>query len=125
MIFIMHISGLLAFAVLLGSTALIVWSCQNKGKGVCFAKKIGYTIFALTILSMVCIGYYTLKYWSQGEFESSRPMPMVMQKAMMEKMMPHMMPQMMEHMGGMMGNMMGDMDNSGEQTQEDPSVNHH
>jgi hypothetical protein len=114
MMFVMHISVLLALAVLLGSTALVIWSRQNKGEGACFGKKVGYISFFLSLLSLVCIGYSGFQYWAQGEFESSRPMPMKMRHDMMQNMMGKM-PQ--------MGNT-PQPENAGEKKAEEHSHNH-
>ncbi len=131
MMFMMHISSLLALIVMLGSTALVVWSLQNKGGGVCLAKKVGYAGFLLSLLSLICIGYYGVKYWTQGEFESSAPMSM--HRGMMGGMMPPMMhkgmmggmmsPMMHKGMMGKMGNMMDTMDQT-ENTDENKDEHH-
>src|SRR4051812_16783188 len=115
MMFMMHISALLALGVLLGSTTLVMWARQNKkAEGACLAKKVGYTAFVLSLLSFLCTAYHGIKYWSQGDFETAFPMHRGMhQKAMMEKMMPQM-------MQNMMGNMMGNMGEKKEETNSQP-----
>lgn len=102
--FIMHISALFASSVLLASTALIIWSLQHKGAGSALGNFVGSFVFILSLLSMLCIAYYGLKYWTQGNFETPTSMPMEMHQDMMQKMMPQMMKKMMEHTG-QMGNM--------------------
>lgn len=104
MMFIMHISALFALSVLLGSTVLVIWSLRNKGEGRGLGKAIGSIVFLFSILSLLCISYYGLKYWAQGDFETPMSMSMPMRQEMMQKMMPMMMEKMMEHMG-QMGNM--------------------
>ena len=100
MMFIMHISALFALSVLLGSAILIIWSLRNEGAGSSLGKTTGYVVFVLSIISLLCIGYYGLKYWAQGEFETPASVSMQMPSDMMQQMMP----MMMEHMGKM-GNM--------------------
>lgn len=102
----MHISGLFALSVLLASTVLVIWSLRNPGNGSVFGKTIGSLVFIASILSLICIGYYGLKYWAQGSFET--PAGMSMEMPMRHEMMQQMMPMMMEHMKqhmGQMGNM--------------------
>ena len=94
--FIMHISGLFALTVLLASTALVIWSLRNPGTGSALGKTIGSIVFIVSISSLICIGYYGLKYWYQGNFETSTGMSMGM--PMRGEMMQKMMPMMMEHM---------------------------
>lgn len=98
MIFIMHISALFALSVLLGSTVLVIWSLRNRGEGSTLGKAIGSIVFSFSILSLLCIGYYGLKYWTQGDFETPASIPMQMRNDVMQKMMPMMMEKMMEHM---------------------------
>jgi hypothetical protein len=116
--FIMHISALFAYSVLLASTALLIWSIRNEGAGSSLGKTIGSLVFVLSLLSMFCIGYYSIKYWTQGNFETPMSMSMPMRQEMMQKMMP----MMMEHMGqmGQMGNK-GNMENMGMQKGENHS----
>lgn len=99
--FIMHISALLAYAILLASTVLLIWSLRNEGAGSALGKIIGSFVFILSLLSMICIGYYGIKYWTQGNFETPMGMSMEMRKDMMQKMMPMMMQGMRERMGDM------------------------
>lgn len=87
--FIMHISALFAYSILLASTALIIWSLRHKGDGSALGKFVGSFVFILTLLSMLCIGYYGLKYWTQGNFETPTSAPMEMHPNMMQKMMEH------------------------------------
>lgn len=94
MMFIMHISALFALSVLLGSTVLVIWSLRNNGEGSALGKTIGSLVFVLSLLSMLCIGYYGIKYWIQGNFETPMSMSMPMRQEMMQKMMPMMMEQM-------------------------------
>ena len=94
--FILHISALFAYSVLLASTVLIIWALRHEGPGSALGKFVGSFIFILSLLSMLCIGYYGFKYWTLGHFETPPSMPMEMRQDMMEKMMEHM---------GQMGNM--------------------
>lgn len=92
--FIMHLSTLFGYSVLLASTALIIWSLRHEGAGSVLGKFVGSFIFILSLLSMLCIAYYGVKYWTQGHFETPTSMPMKMH----QEMMPQMMEKMMEHM---------------------------
>lgn len=94
MMLMINASAALTMGVLLGSTAMITWSSQSKGKCVGFAKNIGYIVFVLSLLSLSCIGYHGYKAWSEGAFDHPTHMHMGMKMGMMEKM--------MEKMGGMM-----------------------
>lgn len=96
--FIMHISALFAYTILLASTALIIWSLRHEGTGSAIGKFVGSFVFILSLLSMLCIGYYGFKYWTQGHFETLTSMPMEMRQDMMQKATPSMMEKMMEHM---------------------------
>lgn len=117
--FIMHISALFALSVLLASTVLIIWSLRDPGNESALAKTVGSLVFIASVLSLICIGYYGLKYWAQGNFETPAGMSMPMGNDMSQKMMPmmmqQMMPMMMEHMKEHMGQMgnMSNMDNMG------------
>ena len=62
--FMMHMSLLLAYGVLLASTALLIWCKRNQGEGCAFGKTVGYITFVSAILSIVCISYFALKYWN-------------------------------------------------------------
>ncbi len=122
MMFIMHISALFALSVLLASTGLLIWSIRNKGAGSALGKFIGSLVLIFSLLSMLCIGYYGIKYWRQGNFETPTDMSMGMSNDMTQKMMSIMMEKMMEHMG-QMGNM-GQMENTGMQKGDSHSHTH-
>lgn len=79
--FIMHISLILAYGTLLGGAVLLIWSLRNTGVGSALGKAIGYLVIVFSLLSMLCIGYYGVKYWNQGHFET----PMVMHQDLMKK----------------------------------------
>src|SRR5438093_8362404 len=96
--FTMHISLLLGYSVLLASAVLLIWSLRNTGKGSSFGKIIGSIIFVLTLLSVLCINYYGIKYWAQGNFESFRGMPLRAREPMTQKMRLEMMQKMKERM---------------------------
>ena len=99
--FILHISALFAYGMLLASTVLLIWSLRNEGAGSALGKIIGSLVFILSLLSMICIGYYGIKYWAQGNFETPMGMSMEMRKDIMQKMRPLMMQKMKERMGDM------------------------
>jgi len=70
MIFLMHLSLILAYGVVLASTSLFIWSLRNKGEGSTLGKAVGAVLFILSVLSILCASYYGIKYWRQGSFES-------------------------------------------------------
>ena len=76
--FIMHISLILDYGVLLASAALIIWAMRNEGVGSALGKAIGSFVLILALFSMLCIGYYGIKYWNQGHFET----PMILTTTM-------------------------------------------
>jgi uncharacterized Tic20 family protein len=79
--FIMHISLILAYSTLLGGAALLIWSLRNAGAGSDLGKAIGYLVIIFSFLSLLCIGFYGIKYWNQGHYET----PMVMHQDVMKK----------------------------------------
>ena len=84
--FTMHISLLFAFSVLLASTILYIWSLRNQGEGIEFAKIVSSIIFVLSILSILCISFYGVKYWAQGNFESLLGIPVRAREVISHKM---------------------------------------
>jgi hypothetical protein len=56
-------NSLIGYAVILASTALIIWSLRNKGEGTVFGKIVGSLIFLVTLLSILCINYIGYKKW--------------------------------------------------------------
>lgn len=86
MIFLVFISFLLALSLLLASTALIVWSVRKEGEGIVLAKIVGITVFVLSLLSILAILCFKVKYWKQGYFESPMVMSMMNQKRDMTQM---------------------------------------
>lgn len=115
MMFIMHISSLLGLSVLVASTALVIWSSPSKGKGSGFGKAIGLCVFFLSLLSLLCIGYYSYKYWELGAFENPAPMAMGMG-------IHH---DMMEHMGNIATEDKGNIETEGKGTIEENKVHAH
>jgi hypothetical protein len=99
LMFIMHITSLLGLSVLLASTALVIWSSPSKAKGSNFGKAIGLSVFFFSLLSLLCIGFYSYKYWEQGAFDTPAPMGMGMGRGMGMGGMHHEMMQHMENMG--------------------------
>lgn len=83
--FMMHMSLLFAYGVLLGSTALLIWCEQNQGEGSAFGKAVGYVTFISAILSIFCIAYFAFKYWNQGYFETPACTPMDIFENIMKK----------------------------------------
>lgn len=105
MIYLVYISLLFAYSLVLASTVLVIWSLRNNGAGANLGKSIGSLVFILSLITMLCTGYYSVRYWSEGAFEApiklSQEMhqdSMEMRHDMMKKMMPLMMDKMAEHM---------------------------
>ena len=117
--FIMHISLILDYGILLASAALIIWAMRNEGVGSSFGKAIGSFVLILALFSMVCIGYYGIKYLNQGDFETPPQMSMPMRQEMMQKMMPMMMEKMMKSMRS--DEQMGKMEMQKEESHSNPS----
>lgn len=86
MIFLVFISALLAFSLLLASTVFIVWTLRNEGNGIVLAKVVGITVFFLSLLSILAILCFKVKYWKQGYFETPMVMSMVSHKKDMAQM---------------------------------------
>ncbi len=101
MMFLSHIAFSLELLVLACGTCLLSFSFAKEERCINWVKKIGALIIVFSILGMVCTGYYTMKYWLQGAFETPSGMSMSMHKDMMQKMMPLMMEKMKEQMGNM------------------------
>lgn len=96
--FMMHISLLFAFSVLLASAILYIWSLRNSGAGIQFAKIISSIIFVLSILSILCISFYGIRYWAQGNFETLLGTPIRAREAISPKMRQEMMLKLRERM---------------------------
>lgn len=86
MIFLVFISACFALSLLLASTAFIIWSLRKEGPGVVFAKIIGIVIFILSLLSLIVIFGYKIKYWRHGYFETPMAMSMIAPKRDMAQM---------------------------------------
>ena len=92
MIYLVYISVLFAYSVILASTLLVIWSLRNVGPGSSLGKVVGSVIFALSLVSMLCTGYYSINYWAQGSFDTPTSIASEMHhNMMMEKMGAHMM----------------------------------
>ncbi len=82
-------------ALVLG-TALLVWSAKNEACCKAFAKIVAYFTIVAAVLTMLCTGYYTVRYWEDGYFRNpssrgcmhgkGRMMDYPMMKQMMKKM---------------------------------------
>lgn len=86
MIFLVFISILLAFSLLLASTVLIVWSLRQEGNGVFLAKGVGVSLFFFSLLLVLAILFFKVKYWKQGYFSTPVVMSMVPYKKDMTQM---------------------------------------
>lgn len=84
MMFLSHVSFALELIALVLGTSLFLWAQRNKGAGQGFAKGVGSVVIVLSILSMLCISYYSVKYWLEGYFNTPHPMMTMMgQRSMM------------------------------------------
>ncbi len=74
MIFLADIAFALELTALVLGTALLIFvnkeecSCKQLGKIVAY-----FTIVA-SILAMLCTSYYSIRYWEEGVFDSTRVM---------------------------------------------------
>ena len=57
-------------------TGMLVWAYRNDGKGVGFAKLIGYVVFTLAVLALLCTSVYGVRYWHKGYFKHPHGMQM-------------------------------------------------
>ncbi len=114
--------GLVALAAGMG---LVVWMRIHKDHTSKFCRGIAYTVVILALLTLICTGYYTIKYWVSGCFSNpcmmmqSSKNQMMMQRCSMMKNMKNMknMPMMqngkqMMNQGKMMNQKMQPMQNS-------------
>lgn len=120
-----------AFAVeliaLVAGAALLVLASKEGASYKGLGKIVGYFTIVASILALLCTGYYWIKYWEQGQFDSPQTMSgmsmmggmgMMKKKSMMEC---PMMEKMMKECP-MMKKMMGDgQGKAGSQRPSSPS----
>lgn len=89
-------------ALVLG-TGLLIWVKDKKLSNTGFANIVAYFVIVASIVSMLCTGYYSFRYWEDGYFHS-KPMPMNMMNQPNDKNSMEMMHQQMmnKHMKMMM-----------------------
>ncbi|HDV5709335.1 TPA: hypothetical protein RJD49_001002 [Legionella pneumophila] len=77
MMFLFHAAvtlGLIAFSLGVG---LFIWGLRNQGAGIQLAKTLGILVAIIAVLSILCSGYYAIKYWHEGYFETPAAMEKV------------------------------------------------
>lgn len=109
MMFIIDIAFSLELIALIFGAALLIYAVKHTELGMALPKFIAYLVMILAILSMLCTGYYTVKYLIGGYFEQPIPMGrMMMKSGSVQK---------CNMMGNMKNGMMGNMPMMGNQTQ--------
>lgn len=106
MAFIFHVAVALSLIAIALGIMMIVWASRNEGKGITLTKVFGYLIVIFAILSWLCAGFYAVKYWQEGYFQT----PMGMQTMQIQN---------KSMMGDGMSNMM--MDHSKEKNKSNMS----
>lgn len=81
MMFILHAAFFLGLIAVAGGVSLVTWSMRTEGNGVGLAKIFGVLIIFFSLLDILCLAYYGVKYWHEGYFES--PTAMMQNKSMM------------------------------------------
>lgn len=66
--------GLLAFTA---GLILYIWALRSQGAGTTLAKTLGMIIAVVSLLGIVCLGYYAIAYWHQGYFQKPTGMHMM------------------------------------------------
>ncbi len=83
MAFLFHTAFYLGILALTAGISLYIWAARNQGPGVKLAKFFGILLMIIVILNMGCLLFYSVKYWTQGYFESPMPMQQMMQNGNM------------------------------------------
>lgn len=85
MMFIIDIAFSLELIALIFGAALLIYAMKHTDLGTALPKFIAYLVMILAVLSMLCTGYYTVKYWIGGYFEQPAPISRMMMKSCMMK----------------------------------------
>lgn len=94
--FMLHISFLLTFCVLLASAVLFIWSLRNEGNGILFGKVVGATIFILSLLVFLGLSFFGLQHW-KSEMLMSKEMALKMRKDVSEELKARILQKLKEH----------------------------
>lgn len=81
MMFLLHAAFFLGLIAVTGGVSLYIWSVRTEGDGVGLAKVFGVLVIIFSLLDILCLAYYGVKYWHEGYFES--PVAMMQNKSMM------------------------------------------
>jgi uncharacterized Zn-finger protein len=74
MVFLADIAIATGLIALVAGAALLAYSCKAGMSCRTFVKAIAYVTIALSVLSLLCTGYYSLRYWEDGYFKHPRVM---------------------------------------------------
>jgi hypothetical protein len=74
MMFLFHIAIAMGFMVFLFGISLFIWGLRHEGAGVPLAKVLGSLVAILAVIGILCSGYYGIKYWHEGYFETPAAM---------------------------------------------------
>ncbi|AWN72383.1 hypothetical protein LEAN103870_12780 [Legionella anisa] len=77
MMFLFHIAITMGFIAFILSISLLIWGLRHQGAGVSLAKVLGSLIAVLSVIGVLCSGYYGIKYWHEGYFETPAAMEKV------------------------------------------------
>lgn len=80
MMFLLHAAFFLGLIAITGGVSLYIWSVRTEGDGVGLAKVFGILVIIFSLLDILCLVYYGVKYWHEGYFES--PAAMMQNKSM-------------------------------------------
>lgn len=80
--FAMHTALFIGLLALTAGISLYVWSLRNQGPGISIAKFFGIIIIVLSILDILCLSYYGVRYWMEGYFEHPINMMQMQNKSM-------------------------------------------
>ncbi len=74
--FVSHITFVLSLMALVAGTFLYVWALRNGGAGKTLAAVVGFIVVVLSVISILCNGYYSYKFWnavSSGQGQMMHP----------------------------------------------------
>gem|GEM_PF-3180826 len=77
--FLFHITLPLGLIALTGGLALYIWGLRAQGIGTAMAKVFGLIIVVLSILEVLCVLYWGVRFW-EFHHQFSGPMPMMQQQ---------------------------------------------
>ncbi|NIT14616.1 MAG: hypothetical protein GTN99_10355 [Candidatus Dadabacteria bacterium] len=74
MIFLADIAFALELTALVLGTALLIFVSKEQCSCKQFGKIVAYFTIVASILAMLCTSYYSIRYWEEGVFDSTRVM---------------------------------------------------